>query len=318
MHVRALVMLLAIGALLASGGWAPVLPPSALAIRACVASVISPGPYPKTTIDPLGHRIELRRPPRRIVSLALSADEILIDLVAPERIAGLTVFVDNAANSVAGALAPRSAARVTGAEPESLLALTPDLVIASAYTRPEALSLVLGSDIPVIWTGSLATFDDVLGAVTMLGEAVGEPARARSLVATARARIDAIASRRRGRRRRVLLWDGGITYGRGTLEDEIVRLAGGDNVASGLRGAAALTEEAAIALAPEVVIVPVRGPGVERRSVRLVGGDPIWSAVEAVRRGDVHGVPRAWIGSVSHHAVLAVEALAEILDGAAP
>jgi iron complex transport system substrate-binding protein len=317
MATRALVMLLAIGALLASGGWAPALPPTAMAIRACVASVISPGPYPKTIIDPLGHRIALRAPPRRIVSLALSADEILIDLVAPERIAGLTVFVDNASNSVAGALAPKSAARVTG-EPEALLALAPDLVLASAYTRPEALSLVEGSDVPVIWTGSLATFDDVLGAVTMIGEAVGEPARARSLVDTTRARIDAIASRRRGRRRRVLLWDGGITYGKGTLEDEIVRIAGGDNVASGLRGAAALTEEAAIALAPEVVIVPVRGPGVERSSVRLVGADPIWSAVEAVRRGDVHGVPRAWIGSVSHHAVLAVEALAEILDGASP
>jgi ABC-type Fe3+-hydroxamate transport system substrate-binding protein len=98
----------------------------------------------------------------------------------------------------------------------------------------------------------------------------------------------------------------------------MVRLAGGDNVASGLRGAVALTEEAAVALAPEVVIVPVRGPDVERNSVRLVGDDPIWSAVEAVRRGEVHGVPRAWMGSVSHHAVLALEAIASLLDERAP
>ncbi len=312
--MRSLVMLLALGAILASGGWAPALPPSAVAMRACVASVISPGPYPKTAIDALGYRISLRAPPRRIVSLALSADEILIDLVGPERIAGLTVFVDNTSNSIASALAPKNAARVTG-EPESLLALTPDLVIASAYTRPEALSLALGADVPVIGTGSLATFDDVLGAVTMLGEAVGEPARARSLVATTRARIDAVAARPLTRRRRVLLWDGGITYGRGTLEDEIVRLAGGDNVATGLRGVAALTEEAAIALDPEVVIVPVHGATVERSSVRLVGADPIWSAAPAVHHGDVHGIPRAWIGCVSHHAVLALEALAAILDG---
>jgi iron complex transport system substrate-binding protein len=312
--VRLLVALLALGAVVAAGMWTAALPPSAVAMRACVASVVSPGPYPKTATDPLGSRIALRGPPRRIVSLSLSADEILIDLVAPERIAGLTIFVDDQISSVAGAFAPKSAARVTG-EAESLLALEPDLVIASAYTRPDALSLIEGSGTPVVGTGSLATFDEVLGAVTTLGEAVGEPERAQALVTAMRARIDAVASRPRGRRKRVLLWDGGFTYGRGTLEDEIVHLAGGENVAFDLRGAAALTEEAAVALEPEIVIVPVAGRGVERNSPRLVGADPIWSAVDAVRHGDVHGVPRAWIGCTSHHAVRALEALAAILDG---
>jgi iron complex transport system substrate-binding protein len=150
--------------------------------------------------------------------------------------------------------------------------------------------------------------------VTTLGEAVGESERAQALVAAMRARIDAVASRPRERRRRVLVWDGGFTYGRGTLEDEIVRLAGGENVAFDLRGAASLTEEAAVALAPEVIIVPVAGHDVERNSPWLVGAHPIWNAVEAFRRGDVYGLPRAWIGCTSHHAVRALEALGAILD----
>jgi ABC-type Fe3+-hydroxamate transport system substrate-binding protein len=112
----------------------------------------------------------------------------------------------------------------------------------------------------------------------------------------------------------VLIWDGGFTYGRGTLEDEMVRLAGGENVAGGLHGASALTEEAVVTLAPEVIIVPVPGAVIESDAPQLLGDDPIWRATDPLRRGDVHGVPRAWIGSVSLHAVRALEAIAALLD----
>jgi iron complex transport system substrate-binding protein len=303
--------------MVASARWTPALPPSVVAPRAGTISQVSPGPYPKVTTGPLGGRVLIRAQPRRIVSLALSVDEILIDLVAPERIAAFTVFVDDPWASTASAFAPKGVPRVTG-EPESLLALEPDLVITSGYTRPEALSLVEASGVPVVGTGSPTTFGEVLDAVMTVGEAVGEPERARSLVATTKARIDAVASRPHGRRRRVLLWDGGFTYGGGTLEDEIVRLAGGKNVASALRGASALTEEAAIALDPEVVVVPVRGPQVECNAPGLLGADDLWSAVDAVRQGHVHGIPRAWVGSVSHHAVRALEAMASIIDRTVP
>ncbi len=312
--MRTLVAILLLGAAISAAFWTAALPPSVVAMRARQASTVASGGFPKEATDPLGRRLVIQAPPRRIVSLALSADEILVELVAPERLAGLTVFIDNPGMSAAGALAPKSAARVTG-EPESLLSLGPDLIIASAYTRPDALSLLEGAGVVVIGTGSHATFDDVLGAITTLGDAVGAPERANVLVSSLRARIDAVTSKVHGRRKRVLLWDGGYTYGRGTLEGEILRLAGGDNVASSLEGAAALTEEAVVALEPDVIVVPVEGASVVRNNPELVGADPIWSAVGAVTRGEVYGVPRAWLGSVSHHAVKALEAVAAILDG---
>jgi iron complex transport system substrate-binding protein len=312
--LRTLVAILLLGAAVASAFWTAAMPPSVVAMRARQASTVDSGAFPKGATDPIGRRLVIPAPPRRIVSLALSADEILLEIVPPERIAGLTIFVDNPGMSVAGGSAPKSAARVTG-EPESLLALAPDLIIASAYTRPDALSLLEGAGVAVIGTGSHATFDDVLAAVTTLGEAVGEPERARALVSAAQARIDAVVSRPRGRRKRVLLWEGSYTYGRGTLEDEMMRLAGGENVAASLHGAAPLTEEAVVALDPEVIVVPIGGKSVERNAPDLVGPNPIWGAVGAVGRGEVYGIPRAWIGSVSHHAVRALEALATILDG---
>jgi iron complex transport system substrate-binding protein len=313
--VRAVVATLAVGAILASSVWSAALPPAASATRAIVSSSVPPGPFPKTATDTLGNPITLRAPAQRIVSIALSADEILIDLVPPERLVGITKFVDDPGTSPASARAPKTAVRVTG-EPEALLALRPDIMFASAYTRPEALSLMTGAGIPVIGSGAHATFDDVLGAVTMIGDAVGEPEKARAVVADARRRIEAVTSRPPAPPVRALIWDGGFTYGRATLEDEILRLAGAVNVAkeAGLEGPTSLTEEAAVALDPEIILVPVESEEAATKNRDLLGGAPIWNAVGAARRGEVFGVPRKWLGCVSHHAVRALEAVAEILD----
>jgi iron complex transport system substrate-binding protein len=157
--------------------------------------------------------------------------------------------------------------------------------------------------------------------VTTLGDAVGEPDRARALASSLRARIAAVAARpRRAPPARVLLWDHGYTYGVGTLADDVLRRAGASDVASeaGMRGPVALGEEAAVALAPDIVLVPIEDAALRAHAPELVGDAPVWGAVEAVRRGEVYGVPRAWMGSVSHHVVRALEAVAIILDGRAP
>jgi iron complex transport system substrate-binding protein len=316
--VRVLLAIVVALAVTASYAWSAALPPPPVASGAVGASVVHAGGYPKAFVDPLGARVVLPRPPRRIVSIVLSGDEMLLDLVEPERLAGLTYLIDDPTTTPSAALAPAAAARVTEENPEALLALEPDLVVCAGYTRAEPIVLLEAAGIPVLGTGSHATLDGVLGALTTLGDAVGEPDRAQALVASLRARMDAVARRfpRRAPAARVLVWEGGYTYGAETLADDIVRRAGGRNVAAeaGLQGPVALTEEAAPGLAPDVVIVPIEQTGVRMRAPELVGDAPVWSAVGAVRRGDVYGVPRAWIGSVSHHAVRALEAVADILD----
>jgi iron complex transport system substrate-binding protein len=316
--MRALVGILVAGALVASYAWSAALPPPPVAAGSLGVSRVGAGAYPKTLVDPLGERVVLHAPPRRIVSIALSGDEILLELVPPERLVGLTYLVDDPATTPSAVLAPPTAARVTEESPEALLALRPDLVITAGYTRAEPIVLLEAAGVPVVGTGEHATLDDVVDAVTALGDAVGEPDRARALAASLRARIAAVAARPRSTPApRVLLWDHGYTYGVGTLADDVIRRAGGVDVASeaGMRGPVEIGEEAAVALAPDVVLVPIEDGAPRPRAPELLGEAPVWQAVDAVRRAEVYGVPRAWIGSVSHHAVRALEAVADILDG---
>jgi iron complex transport system substrate-binding protein len=316
--MRALVAGLVAGATLASYSWSAVLPPPPVAAGALGASAVAAGGYPKALVDPLGTRVVLRAAPRRIVSIALSSDELLLELVPPERLAGLTYLVDDAATTPSAAVAPAGAARVTEENPEALLALQPDLLVTAGYTRSEPIVLLEAAGVPVIGTGDHATLEDVLRAVAILGDAVGEPDRAEALASSLRARIAAVASRPRPAAPppRVLFWDHGYTYGTGTLVDDVIGTAGGRDVASdaGLRGPVELGEEAAVALAPDVIIVPIEDRAPRWHAPELVGDAAAWRAVAAVRRGAVYGIPRAWIASVSHHVVRALEAIAGILD----
>lgn len=118
--------------------------------------------------------------PQRIVSLNLCADQLLVELVEPQRILALT---EGAADPTVSAIAARAGAfrRVRG-HAEEVIALEPDLVIAGAFTTPLTVSLLarLGfrvETMPIVT--SLAGLKDVIGE---LARHVGEPERGAGLV----------------------------------------------------------------------------------------------------------------------------------------
>ena len=113
---------LAIGACLA----APLVAGAALAGRRVRAALVGAGPlvdgrvdlpatggFPRLLRGPAGETWTLPRAPRRIVSTYLAADEILAELVPPERIAGVSIFADDPViSNVAGVYPPRCRASV--------------------------------------------------------------------------------------------------------------------------------------------------------------------------------------------------------------
>jgi ABC-type Fe3+-hydroxamate transport system substrate-binding protein len=107
----------------------------------------------------------------------------------------------------------------------------------------------------------------------------------------------------------------GYGFGAETLVDDCIRRAGGLNVLSeaGLAGETTLAAETVLALDPDVILVsaPLERP--RRGAPGLLGDVERWRTVKALRREAVHGVPSAWMGSVSLSALLALEATASLL-----
>ncbi len=175
---------------------------------------------------------------------------------------------------------------------ERLLALGVDTLLtsASAAGRRERAALSrLGIRVVELDT---STFEGVFTTIHEIGQLVSREARAAALVAAIRARIDGVALRARGlERRRVLVVVGRdplFVAGPGSHLDELVRLAGGENVAFDLGAPFALaSEEAILARLPQVIVDSSDNRAAAARGA-LLGAWARWPFVPAVRERQVH------------------------------
>src|SRR5439155_24610783 len=118
--------------------------------------------------------------PRRIASLNLTADEILVEIVPVDRLVAATAAADDVGTSNVVDRIPPAVARFRRAEMERLLALTPDLVVVSEYTDADFLRLVERSRMRVHRMRGLDSLAGIRAAILDLGRAVGgEEAAAR-------------------------------------------------------------------------------------------------------------------------------------------
>ena len=222
-------------------------------------------------------------PPARVVSLAPSITEIVYALGAGERLVGVCAQCDHPPEV---ARIPRVGGYLTPSV-EVVLARQPDLVIAvPSPGNREAVRAVERAGVRVLVVHD-RTLADLWASIAQIADALGVPADGERLVADVEARLDAVRTRVAGLPpRRVLVVVGHnplIAVGGDNLQDELVTLAGGINVAADA-GAAwpTLSLELVLARAPEVIVDAAMGS--EANGAALLQAFP---TVPAVRDGRV-------------------------------
>jgi iron complex transport system substrate-binding protein len=252
--------------------------------------------------------------PARVASLSLATDEILADLVPVERVVGVTSLADDPEISNVAGHYPAQISRLRDLDVERIIALAPDLVCVAPYNTADALRLLERSGLALYRNEALEGIDAIEAGVRRLGERVGEPERARALVASLQARRRRLADRLRDLPHlpRVLYWAAGVTAGRGTTIDDIIRAAGGVNVAAelGLEGSPEILPEQVVAADPEIVLLPLW-----RAEERLgsITNHPILHQLRAVREGRIVAIEGRYLTSVSPHVIAGAERLARAL-----
>lgn len=198
--------------------------------------------------------------PQRIVSLNLCTDQILLDLVPRERIAGLSELV--ADRMLSGrADAARGIPLVRG-HAEEVMALAPDLVIAGALSTPASVDLLRRVGVNVVTAPLAGSFAGIRDVIRIVAEAAGVREAGEAMIARFDARLAAVAAPTEP--------DPGVTppsvvvyhlnslaSGPGSLLDEIVRAAGFRNASLGMRlGPAGRLPLETLALeAPDMLVV---------------------------------------------------------------
>lgn len=202
--------------------------------------------------------------PQRIVSMNLCTDQMALLLVGPERIVSVSFLGADPAESSLAHMTEGIA--VNHGLAEEIIAARPDLVLAGRYTTSFAKAMLRRLGYNVIEVDSPNTISGVHDTFTFVGEAVGEPERAASLLADMDRRLKAVAARTRTRpARSAIIYDAnGFTVGRPGLADEIMTLAGLTNLAPelGIGTYGQVPLESMLAVKPETIVNLSYRPGV--------------------------------------------------------
>jgi iron complex transport system substrate-binding protein len=199
-----------------------------------------------------------------------------------------------------------------------ILALQPDLVLATVDSNRWDTFLELERlKIPVYGLKPVG-LEGVFTSIQKVGQVLGKAERAEALVAAMRRRIAVVSEKVQGRPRpRVLyvVWiDPLVVAGRGTVIDDLIRTAGGENSVRAA-GFPLYGLEEVVARPPDVILLGSDHPaaGDWSRLRRL----PAWRDIRAVRDGAVRPVDANVMHRPGPRVAEAAELLARLLHPAA-
>jgi iron complex transport system substrate-binding protein len=238
--------------------------------------------------------------PRRVASLNLTADEILVEILPRGRLVAVTRFADEVGTSNIVGRVPVDVVRFPRADLERLVALAPDLVVVTEFTVADVLRQIEKSGIRWYRMEGLESLAGIREGILSLGRVVGEEPGARALARQYDARLAALDRRLDGvKRPRVLYWANPYTAGAHSTIGAIIEGAGGLNLARtlGVEGIEPLGAERAFVADPDVVLV-----GASFESNDTLRQHPLLGKLRAVREGHVVTMPGELLVTLSHHA----------------
>ena len=195
-------------------------------------------------------------PPRRIVSMNLCTDQLLLMLVEPSRIAAVSHLARDPSLSALAEEARRFP--IVHSNAEEVLRADPDLVLAGPWTTRATVDLLrrLGRTVAIVPLAQ--DLDGVRAGVREVARLTGTEARGEEIVAAfdrRRMEIERLAASEE--RTAVVYHVAGLASGTGTLADAVLRAAGLRNAAQAARldAKGALALERLVAEPPDLIVL---------------------------------------------------------------
>jgi iron complex transport system substrate-binding protein len=267
-----------------------------------------------TFVDDAGRMITLATAPQRIVSLAPSNTEILYAVGAGSQMVGRDEFSDypeeaKSIESVGGSFGEYNV--------EAILALEPDLVLATEINSPELIAQLEDLGLTVYYLRNPTTFEEMYTNLENIAKLTGNDAT--ELVDSLKARIAAVDEKIAPLSERVSVfyeidatdpakpW----TYGPGTFGSLLIERAGGYNIGDIASDPyPQLSLEQVVAANPSVIILGDSMWGVTPESVLVRPG---WEPIEAVKSNKIFPIDDNLISRPGPRLVDGLEQLAKLL-----
>ncbi|MCK4366500.1 MAG: ABC transporter substrate-binding protein [Thermoplasmata archaeon] len=257
-------------------------------------------------VDDYGREVTVPQPVERIISLAPSNTEILFALGLDDKVVG----VDQASNY------PLEAQNKTvvggyfgGYNLEVITVLDPQLILASSINSEELIGELENRSFAVVVLDA-SDIDGVFDDIELVGSITSAASEAQGLISNLTARVETITNLTLGVETPSVyieldnnLW----TYGPGSFGDDLLGLAGGENIAGSMGSPwVKLDEEFVVSSSPQVIIT-VFTP------VEEIKSRPGWSDIPAIQNDKVFAIDGDLISRPGPRIVDGLEELAHVI-----
>ena len=249
--------------------------------------------------------------PERIVSTAPSNTEILYALGLGDEVVGVTEYC----NYPAEAKLKEKIGGFSTVNLEKVVALNPDLVLASGGVQEQTANKLkeLGLNVVLLDPKSV---EDIIEDIRLVGSITGREEVARELADNLEQRVKAVTDRTEmlpdDQKPRVLyvLWhDPLMSAGSATFADDLIRKAGGVNIAN-FSGYKAISLESAIEQNPQVIICSV---GMSPTTLEWVRNESKLKVTDALKNGRVYAIDSDIVSRAGPRIVEALEQIASYI-----
>lgn len=274
-----------------------------------------------TVTDSQGHKLYFKEKPQRIISMSISTDEILIDLVPSSCIAAFSRLVDDPGISNIVERAQSVGSRVDGQSSEAIMALHPDLILIPDFVKPEVIQSLRDMNLQVYVYKTPKSFEDVRECIRFLGAAVGEKERGEMMVTAMDEHLKKVQDKigkipKEKQKRIVFMRSNGAYYSPEASFNDACRYAQVRNALEELHydKPGIVNQEAVVQLNPDVFVLPgwnFDGQHDPKQMEKELLNNPGYQTTDAVKNRKVYTVPAKHVLCMSQYIVNAVEDMAD-------
>jgi len=290
---------------------------SAVIIFGLLASTVAgcqPQFQPGTYTDDIGRQVDISEVPERIVSFGPSITEILFALGLEDNVVGVSDFCDypEAAKSkekIGNAFSPSV---------EKVVALEPDLVVTVEHEQFNSDLDSLGITFIVLRPGDIRSIVD---SISLAAEVTGKAKEGKQLVEDMEATISRVADRIMDAPKVKVFFivdatdpNSPWTAGPGSFIDDIINMAGGENVAAGTTGAwVQISTEEIVNSDPDIIIIQTMMGGIPTVAKEVLQEHLVWKQMTAVKQDNIYFIDGDIVSRPGPRIVQGLEEMAKII-----
>jgi len=260
-------------------------------MRTGLAALIAAGCMVSPLFSGAAHAEQLNG--QRVLAIGGAVTEIVYALGEQDRLVGR----DSTSNYPPEASALPNVGYIRALSPEGVLSVKPDLILARENNGPhEAVEVLKSTGVRWVDVPDDFTLEGIDENITIIAAELGVPDKGEALklkvageIAKARARLASIERKHKVMFVMSLTDDKVNTAGTNTSANNIIELAGGENVITEFSGYKQISNEAVIDAAPEIIVM-MNGRGVSADHTApnaLLEAHPALSSTPAVKSGNI-------------------------------